>query len=141
MPESGASRRTPSDALSTAIEAARESPDNTAHWELVEELVDTAQRPSDVRELFREVLQAPKLPAEVASDVGQRAVRFYEAWYGEDSSELAELLAAPVAGNKAAPKRKVASKVASAGVRVIKILSGAGTPAQSKDLARNRDEV
>lgn len=93
MPESErASRRPPSDALSVAIEAARKSPDNPAHWELVEELVDTAQRPSDVRELFRDVLDTPKLPAEVASAIGQRAVRFYEAWYGEDAGDLAQLL-------------------------------------------------
>jgi tetratricopeptide (TPR) repeat protein len=87
-----AARRAQSDALSTAIEAAKQHPDKPQHWELVEELVDTAQRPSDVRELFRSVLHKPDLGPSVATQVGQRAVRFYEAWYGDDPSELAELL-------------------------------------------------
>jgi tetratricopeptide (TPR) repeat protein len=82
----------PSDALSTAIEAVKREPDNDQHWELVEELVDSAQRPSDVRELFRSVLHKRDLGARAASQIGQRAVRFYEAWYGDDSRELAELL-------------------------------------------------
>ena len=82
----------PSDALSTAIDAVKREPDNDQHWELVEELVDTAQRPSDVRELFRSVLHKRDLGARAASQIGQRAVRFYEAWYGDDSKELAELL-------------------------------------------------
>ncbi len=87
----------PSDALMTAIEAVKREPDNDQHWELVEELVDTAQRPSDVRELFRTVLSKDDLAARVASQVGQRAVRFYEAWYGDESRELADLLAKVVA--------------------------------------------
>jgi tetratricopeptide (TPR) repeat protein len=82
----------PSDALTTAIEAVKREPDNDQHWELVEELVDSAQRPSDVRELFKSVLSKDDLAARVASQVGQRAVRFYEAWYGDDSRELADLL-------------------------------------------------
>jgi len=87
-----ASRRPPPDALATAIEAAKKQPEHVAHWELVEELVETAQRPNDVRELFRSVLDRRELPANVASAVGQRGVRFYEAWFGDDASGLAELL-------------------------------------------------
>lgn len=81
-----------SDALSSAIDAVKREPANDQHWELVEELVDTAQRPSDVRELFRTVLNQNDLKAEVASLIGQRAVRFYESWYGDEQRELAELL-------------------------------------------------
>ena len=47
-----ASSRPESDALSSAIEAARQHPESTKTWDLVEELVDDVQRPSDVRELF-----------------------------------------------------------------------------------------
>ncbi|MEY4581893.1 MAG: hypothetical protein RL701_6596, partial [Pseudomonadota bacterium] len=83
----------PSDALSAAIDAARQSPSKREHWEELEELVEGAQRPSDVRALFRDVLRAGDLTPAVASDVGQRAVRFYEAWYGDEATELAELLA------------------------------------------------
>ncbi|MET0391359.1 MAG: hypothetical protein ABW321_35625, partial [Polyangiales bacterium] len=93
MPEHDrAAGKPPSDALATAIDAVRHNPDSRAKWDLVEELVDGAQRPSDVRALFRDVLQSTELEPTVASDVGLRAVRFYENWYGEDSSELAELL-------------------------------------------------
>lgn len=87
-----ASSRPQSDALSSAIQAARQNPANTQSWDLVEELVDDVQRPSDVRELFRDVLNAGELPTELVTEVGQRAVRFYEAWYNDDSAELAELL-------------------------------------------------
>ena len=87
-----ASSRPQSDALSSAIEAARQNPANTESWDLVEELVDDVQRPSDVRELFRDVLNAGQLPSDLVTEVGQRAVRFYEAWYNDDSTELAELL-------------------------------------------------
>jgi tetratricopeptide (TPR) repeat protein len=87
-----ASRRPPPDALTTAIAAAKKHPDNAAHWELVEELVETAQRPNDVRDLFRVVLDKRDLPANVASQVGQRAVRFYESWFGDDASGLGDLL-------------------------------------------------
>ncbi|HKU43417.1 MAG TPA: hypothetical protein VJR89_34885, partial [Polyangiales bacterium] len=92
----------PSDALSTAIEAVKREPDNDQHWDLVEELVDSAQRPSDVRELFRSVLYKRDLGARSASQIGQRAVRFYEAWYGDDSKELAELLMKVVELDKSA---------------------------------------
>ena len=87
-----ASKRPPADALSTAIDAARKEPAKRENWDLVEELVDGAQRPSDVRELFRDVLRGSEIPPAVAAEVGQRAVRFYEAWYGDDSTDLAELL-------------------------------------------------
>lgn len=88
-----APKRAPADALSAAIDAAKREPAKAANWDLVEELVDNAQRPSDVRALFQNVLAKKDLNASTASQVGQRAVRFYEAWYGEDSVELPQLLA------------------------------------------------
>jgi tetratricopeptide (TPR) repeat protein len=87
-----ASSRPESDALSSAIEAARQNPGNTDNWDKVEELVDDVQRPSDVRELFRDVLNVGELPPDLVTEVGQRAVRFYENWYNDESTELAELL-------------------------------------------------
>ncbi|HEX4354055.1 MAG TPA: hypothetical protein VHZ95_14100, partial [Polyangiales bacterium] len=97
-----AARRSHPDALQTAIDAAKKNPNQPTNWDLVEELVDTAQRPSDVRELFRSVLRSPELEPTVASDVGQRAVRFFESWYGDDTSELAELLARVIERDKSA---------------------------------------
>ncbi len=80
-------------ALAAAIDAARREPQNDARWELVEELADSAQRPTDARALFHAVLEQKNIAADVASLVGQRAVRFYEAWYGDDATELPQLLA------------------------------------------------
>lgn len=73
--------------LTTAIEAVRQAPEDESGWDRVEELVDAVQRPTDVSALFTGVL-AESDDAELAGQVGKRAVRFYEAWYGEDSEEL-----------------------------------------------------
>ena len=77
--------------LLIAIEAVRDAPDEAANWDRVEALVDEAQRPTDVSELFRSVL-TPEMSAELVTDIGQRAVRFYESWYGEESQGLPETL-------------------------------------------------
>lgn len=77
--------------LLTAIEAVKEAPQEPSHWDRVEEVLDTVQRPTDVSALFRDVLKQD-LSSTLVTDIGQRAVRFYEAWYGEDSAELPETL-------------------------------------------------
>lgn len=77
--------------LLSAIEAVKQMPSESAYWDRVEALVEQVQRPSDVSELFQCVL-GTDIDAGLASDIGQRAVRFYEAWYGEDSSELPDTL-------------------------------------------------
>ncbi len=77
--------------LESAIQSARKNPSSAAHWDKLENLAETLQRPSDVSQLFRAVLSAD-IDAELASEIGQRAVRFQEAWFGEDSRELPELL-------------------------------------------------
>ena len=77
--------------LQSAIEAVKQTPDDDSHWDRVEALIDAAQRPSDVSALFRDVLNRD-LSAELASDIGKRAVRFYETWYGEDSVALPDTL-------------------------------------------------
>lgn len=73
--------------LTTAIEAALQSPQDETHWDRVEEVLDAVQRPTDVSELFSNVLSKPIEP-ELAGTIGKRAVRFYESWYGEDSDGL-----------------------------------------------------
>ena len=54
--------------LATAIEAVKDHPDDVAGWDRVEDLVDSVQRPTDVSELFKGVMQ-DELPAELASDI------------------------------------------------------------------------
>ncbi|MCG8556457.1 MAG: tetratricopeptide repeat protein [Proteobacteria bacterium] len=78
--------------LPPELEAARARPDDDEAWEQAEAWVERTQRPDDVSRLYRNVLGG-ELPSELASVVGQRAVRFHEAWYGGDSKKLPELLA------------------------------------------------
>lgn len=80
-----------SDELGSAIEAVRADPADAALWDRVEDLLDAAQRPTDVSQLIHGVLAADVSP-ELATEVGQRGVRFYETWYGDDSSELPKML-------------------------------------------------
>jgi len=84
---------TPADSkqLESALQSARTDPSSAAHWEKLENIAETLQRPTDVSQLFRSVLDATE-DVGLASELGQRAVRFQEAWFGEDSSELPELL-------------------------------------------------
>ena len=72
------------DDMASAIRAVKAAPEDEAAWDSLEELVDNRQQPDDVSGLFTEVL-AGALDVEVANAVGQRAVRFHESWYGEDS--------------------------------------------------------
>jgi len=77
--------------MTIAIEAVKAAPEDDAKWDHVEEVLDAVQRPTDVSELFTSVL-SEQIEPELASNVGQRAVRFYESWYGEDSAELPTML-------------------------------------------------
>ena len=77
--------------MAIAIDAVKAAPDDEAAWDRVEELVDSSQQPDEVSALFTEVLSGA-LDVDVTTAVGQRAVRFYESWYGEDSDELPSTL-------------------------------------------------
>ncbi|MBN1653606.1 MAG: tetratricopeptide repeat protein [Deltaproteobacteria bacterium] len=85
------SSKAPKTKLAIALDAVRSHPDLQENWDEVEELADTLQRPTDVKELYRSVLETD-LSTSLASEIGQRAVRFQEDWYGEDSADLPELL-------------------------------------------------
>jgi tetratricopeptide (TPR) repeat protein len=79
------------DELGTAIAAVKQNPKDRARWEHVEELLESTQRTDDVSALFRALIGGA-LPKDTLADVGQRGLRFYETWYGEDSAELGEWL-------------------------------------------------
>ncbi|HEY8430309.1 MAG TPA: hypothetical protein VIL20_18135, partial [Sandaracinaceae bacterium] len=74
-----------------ALAAAEEAPDNEESWDVLEELAGELQRPDEVGALYRKVL-ALDLSAETAEVLGQRAARFHEEWFAEDSPYLAEVL-------------------------------------------------
>jgi tetratricopeptide (TPR) repeat protein len=85
MPEDQASRE-PSQELAAAIAAVAQNPKERARWDRVEELLDSAQQPEAVSELFQNTLGS--LSPDLIADVGQRGVRFYETWFGGDSDAL-----------------------------------------------------
>ncbi len=77
--------------LATALKAARDTPDEADNWERAEELAEKIQRPDDVDKAYRAVL-AGGISPELASEVGRRAVRFHETWFGDDSADLPGML-------------------------------------------------
>ena len=79
------------DELASAIAAAKKKPQDFARWDRVEELLDSAQRPEAVSELFTSTLVKGSTP-DMVSELGPRGVRFYETWFGEDSKELVRWL-------------------------------------------------
>jgi hypothetical protein len=85
MPEDQASRDH-SEELAAAIAAVTQNPKERARWDRVEELLESAQQPDAVSELFQNTLGG--LSPDLIADVGQRGVRFYETWFGHDSNAL-----------------------------------------------------
>ena len=77
--------------LATALEAALDQPEEADNWERAEELAEKIQRTEDVDKAYRGVL-AGKLSPRFASEVGRRAVRFHETWFGDESGDLPGLL-------------------------------------------------
>jgi hypothetical protein len=84
------------DALVTALDEARRSPGDEAAWDQVEILAATLQRPDEVAELYREVLERD-LPPVLAASLGRRGAKFCEEWYGESSPALLGILTRVVA--------------------------------------------
>lgn len=74
-----------------ALAAAESTPDDQDAWDLLEEMAERLQRPDEIGEVYRKVLQQD-LGAELAETLGQRAAGFHEEWFTEDSPHLAEVL-------------------------------------------------
>ncbi len=79
------------DELASAIAAAEKKPADLARWERVEALLEEHERPADVAELFMRAL-GKKLEPTLLAELGERGVRFFETWFGDDSKELASFL-------------------------------------------------
>ena len=91
MADDQAQAERPRDDLGTAIAAVQQNPTDRARWERIDELLEGSQRPDEVSALFRALIGKPLSDGALA-DIGQRGLRFYETWYGEDSKELGEFL-------------------------------------------------
>lgn len=86
--------------LLAALEAARATPREDSTWDALEQVAGALQRPDEVAALFREVL-ARDLPAEVATRIGLRAVRFHDEWFGGEDERLVETLMRVLAASPA----------------------------------------
>ncbi|MBT8493106.1 MAG: hypothetical protein KJO07_08610, partial [Deltaproteobacteria bacterium] len=74
-----------------ALAAARENPQQEEVWDDVEGLAAELDSPDEVAALFKEVLQEDLSP-ELADQLGERAAGFFEEWFGDDPTGLAEVL-------------------------------------------------
>ncbi len=77
--------------LVEAIEKVTSDSGNSDLWDEIEDLAGQLDHPDDVSIAYRTCLQE-KLSPDDAVDLGQRAARFHEEWYGDDPSGLADLL-------------------------------------------------
>jgi len=85
-------------ALTAAIKAVKSLPESDDAWDHLEELAERLERPNETAEAYREVLTL-KLDAATRKHLGQRALNFHEAWYGDDADVILELLSPFVDGS------------------------------------------
>ncbi len=78
-------------AFAAALAAARNEPENDAHWELAEQLAEVLQRVDEVAAAYREAL-GQNLSPEQAASLGRRAATFHETWLADDNASLARVL-------------------------------------------------
>ncbi len=76
--------------LRKAIDRAKSAPEDEALWDAVDEGAREEDRPDEVSDLYREVVQRDLDPKTLLA-VGRRAVAFHEEWY-EDSSYAIQIL-------------------------------------------------
>jgi tetratricopeptide (TPR) repeat protein len=77
--------------FSAALKAVQASPESDDAWDHVEELADSLQRPDEVAETYRELLEGPLSPV-LRTKLSQRAVQFHDEWFGDNPEAMAELL-------------------------------------------------
>ncbi|MEM9460609.1 MAG: tetratricopeptide repeat protein [Myxococcota bacterium] len=77
--------------FTAALRAARGAPDSDDAWDHLEELADKLQRPEDVAELYKSLLDG-KLAVALRTTLSQRAVQFHDEWFGDNPEAMNELL-------------------------------------------------
>jgi tetratricopeptide (TPR) repeat protein len=80
-----------SDKLKAALKQAQSNPADERAWDDLEALASETQKPDDVAAGFRKVL-APGLAPALVTQVGQRALRFFEEWYAGETAVVVGLL-------------------------------------------------
>ncbi len=79
--------------FAAALRAAESSPDSDDAWDHLEELADQLQRPEEVAELYRKMLDASSVPADYRDALRERAVQFHEEWFDDNPEVVDDLLA------------------------------------------------
>ncbi len=77
--------------FAAALRAAEGAPESADAWAHLEELADELQRPDDVAELYRTVLER-RLPKDVFNTVAEQAVQFHEEWFGDMPDRITKLM-------------------------------------------------
>jgi tetratricopeptide (TPR) repeat protein len=77
--------------LAEAIAEVEKTPESGDAWDALEQLADERDRPDEVAAAYRKIL-ARGLSKEVAEEVADRAVRFYQAWYIDTPEETTAVL-------------------------------------------------
>ena len=75
-------------------------PESDEAWDHLEELAERLERPADTAKAYRDALAQP-LARELRTRLGQRALRFHEAWFGDDPEVMHALLLPFVDGDPA----------------------------------------
>ncbi|MBL4689226.1 MAG: hypothetical protein JKY37_31830, partial [Nannocystaceae bacterium] len=84
-----------------ALKAARTSPESEDAWAHLEDLADTLQRPDEVAEAYRDILDGKLKPAH-RDALSRRAVSFHEEWFGDVPEQMHALLSRIIARDNAA---------------------------------------
>lgn len=73
-----------------ALKAVESSPESEDAWDHLEEIADELQRPDEVGELYRKVLDK-RMPKDLKETLSQRAVDFHEEWFGDNPEAMSSL--------------------------------------------------
>ena len=77
--------------FSAAVRAVQSSPDSEEAWDHLEDLADSLQRPDEVAAVYRDVLGKGH-PENVRNMLFERAVGFYDEWFGDNPDQMTSVL-------------------------------------------------
>jgi tetratricopeptide (TPR) repeat protein len=80
-----------SEKLKAALKKAKADPNDPEVWDELEAIAAETQKPDDVAAAFRKALASAPSP-ELATNLGQRALRFMEDWYAGETAVIVEFL-------------------------------------------------
>ncbi len=73
------------------LRSVRDAPEDFGAWDTLELLCEALQRPDPVADAYLRML-TPARPDTLREELGRRAVRFYDSWYGDDEAAMRRVL-------------------------------------------------